>query len=295
MSLLTVCPHCGAKHKLPDDSKVGKKIRCRECEEPFVVEEAESAAEKRPAKSAGSRREPAGLPPRAGLKSKKKKDKAEEKEAPKKPKRRTKSGAGKSPAMVGGVCILVLGLLIGLPLLFSGGEEPMKPPESYAKFSHPVERTFACEYPEGWEVDSGGQSGQGVWAKFSKGSTRIRVRSSIGASAAGDIMANLGGGPLGGGDAASEEELAPIAKVHDMMRDQFAEDYPEYQESQPVKIETGFGDTRISEFTASDTKGVRASMLGLNLQYTVICDCPKEDWEVCRPIFEKVVKSMTRG
>ena len=177
MSLITVCPHCGAKHKLPDDSKVGKKIRCRECEEPFVVEAEESEPETRPAKAKGGGRQTAGLPPRAGgVKSKKKKAQPAEKEAQKKPKRKSKSSAGKSPALVGGVCVLALGLLVGLPLLFSGGEEPMKPPESYAKFEHGVKQTFACEYPEGWTVESGGTSGQAVWAKFFQGDKRENPR-----------------------------------------------------------------------------------------------------------------------
>jgi hypothetical protein len=284
---------------LPDDSKVGRKIRCRECEEPFVIEEAEGETEQRPARPAKSRQGAGGLPPRAGgAKTKKKKTKSDENDAPQKPKRKSKSGVGKSPAFVGGICVLVLGLLIGLPLLFSGGEEPMKPPESYAKFSHDVKQTFQIEYPEGWTVESGGQSGQAVWAKFSKGEdVRIRVRSSMGASAVGDIAASAA--RIRGDEEESEEE-APVAKVHEMMMEQFGEEYDEYRESAPVKIETGFGDTRMSEFTASGSwgskmRGIRASMLGLNLQYTVICDCPEEDWEVCRPVFERIIKSMSRG
>jgi hypothetical protein len=300
VALLTVCPHCGAKHKLPDDSKVGKKIRCRECEEPFVVEAEEAPAVKRAGKSGGGGLDAKGLPPRSKAKSKtKKKSATAEKDAPKKPKRKSKSSAGNSPALIGLICVLALGLLIGIPLLFFGGDEPMKAPESYAKFQHPTQNTFQCEYPEGWTVDSGGGSGQAVWSKFETGDVKIRVRSSISASAVGDIAASLGGGPLNPGEELPEE-LAPVAQVHELMRDQFAGDYKEYQESPPTKSETGFGDTRISEFTAkegfgSKIRGLRASMLGTNLQYTVICDCLEEDWEVCRPIFERVIKSMSRG
>ena len=304
MPLLSTCPHCGAKHKFADDSKAGKKIRCRECEEPFTVK-AESAG-KRPNK-AGGKTPAGGLPPRtAGLKTKSKK-KAKSEESEKKPARKRKSTAGKSPALIGGICVVVLGLLFGLPLLFPG-DEPMQAPESYAEFTHESNSVFKCEYPEGWEKESGGTSSAtgGVWAKFvhaDHDDVKIRVRSSIGASAVGDIAKNRGSSGLGGSGGANaelEEELAPSAVVHEREKKKFAEDYSDYQEQAPQKIETGFGDTRVSEFTASGSfgskiRGMRASMLGQNLQFTVICDCPEDDWDVCKPIFERVIKSMSRG
>ena len=301
--MLAVCPLCGEKYKLADESKVGKKTRCRECGEPFVIKPARSGTGKSPARSSakagGGARTPAGMPPRAvGLKSKSK-SKKKPKEAPagKKKPRKKKSSAGKSPALVGGICVLVLALLVGVPMLFSG-DEPMQPPESYAKFTHQTNSEFKCEYPEGWTVDSGGASGKPVWAKFSTDEVNIRVRSSMGASAVGDIAGSLAGPPTG--DEELDEALAPVAQVHELMKEQFAEEYSDYQENQPQKIETGFGDTRVSEFTASGSfgskiRGMRASMLGMNLQFTVICDCPEEDWDVCKAIFDRVIKSMSRG
>ncbi len=296
--MLSVCPHCGAKHKFADDSQVGKKVRCRECEEPFAVQQANAAAGKRPAKkSAGGGSPPGGLPPRTvGVKSKSKKKKPKSADAEPKKKPRAKSSAGKSPALIGIVSVLGLALLIGVPLLFFGKKEPMKPPESYDKFSHSKEQTFKCEYPSGWTVESGGgQSGAPPWAKFIKGDVKIQVKSSMGMSAIGDIAKNTGG--MSDGETA--EERAPVATVHNLTKEKFAPEYGDYKESAPKAIETGFGDTRVSEFTGtsgfSDVRGMRASMLGLNLQYTVICDCPEEDWDVCRPIFERVIKSMSRG
>jgi DNA-directed RNA polymerase subunit RPC12/RpoP len=306
VSILTVCPHCGEKYKMADDSKVGKKIRCRECEEPFVIKAAKSQAVaspvgKSPVKSAAKtgRGGTAGLPPRTlGLKSKsKKKSKEADGEAQKKPKKKSKSSAGKSPALAGGLCVLVLALLIGLPMLFSG-DEPMQPPESYSEFTHQVNSEFKCEYPEGWTLESGGASGKPVWAKFSTGDVKIRVRSSMGYSAIGAIAGSMSGPPTG--DEEVDEALAPVARVHELSMKQFADEYSDYQENPPLKIDTGFGDTRVSEFTASGsfgakTRGMRASMLGKNLQFTVICDCPEEDWDVCRAIFDRVIKSMSRG
>lgn len=260
-----------------------------------MLKPAQSQTAKRTAKAASG-----GLPPRVlGAKlKKKKKSKPPDEEAAKKPRKKSKSKAGQSPAMIGGVCVLVLALLIGLPMLFSGDEGPMEPPESYSVFTHHVNSEFKCEYPAGWTVESGGTQGAPVWAKFTSGDVNIRVRSSMGASAIGDIAANLGGMP----GEELDEDLAPVAQVHnhEKMKEQFAQEYSEYQESPPEKIETGFGDTRVSEFTASGSwgskqRGLRASMLGKNLQFTVICDCPEKDWDVCRAIFEKVIKSMSRG
>lgn len=296
VSLVSVCPHCGEKYKFADDSKVGKKIRCRECEEPFAIKPATQQTAKKP-----SKRSPGGLPPRTlPAKSKpKKKSKPAETDS-KKPGKKSPSSAGRSPALIGGVSVLGLGLLIGVPLLMFSGEKPMEPPASYAAFQHDNKEAFKCEYPEGWSVESGGTGGSTPWAKFEQGDVKIRVRSSMGASAIGDISKNLGGNVLGDAGGELDEELAPVANVHNLMKDQFAQDYGEYQESGAETIKSGFGDTRVSEFTASGSwggtiRGMRASMLGLNLQFTVICDCPEDDWEVCRPIFERVIKSMSRG
>ena len=56
MAISSACPHCGAKFELADDSKVGKKVRCPECQEPFVVQAAPSKVPpaKQSAKTAGA-------------------------------------------------------------------------------------------------------------------------------------------------------------------------------------------------------------------------------------------------
>lgn len=300
MSIVSACPHCGTQHKFADDSKVGRKIRCKECQAPFAIEAKKSAG---PAKKRRSG-PPGGLPPKkTALKTKpKKKPKSDAEKAKKKRPKKRKKSAGKSPALIGGLCVLALGLLFVIPMLFPE-EKPIEPPASYAEFTHDVNREFKIEYPEGWTVESGGVQGKPVWAKFKHpddDDVRIQVKSSMGASAIGDIAKNLPGGGLGGAAPEMEEDLAPVATVHSLMHDQFAGEYSDYSEQSPQKIETGFGDTRVSEFTASGSfgskiRGMRASMLGLNLQFTVICDCPEKDWEVCKPVFEKVIKSMSRG
>src|SRR5206468_2999301 len=61
MSIPTVCPHCGTSFVL-NDALLGKKVRCKSCQQPFVVEhteEAETVAEDRiqaaPARKGGPR------------------------------------------------------------------------------------------------------------------------------------------------------------------------------------------------------------------------------------------------
>ena len=304
VSVTSACPNCGKRFRFPDDSKVGKKIRCKECEEPFVVEplgEADKPTRKpKREKSAG------GLPPRTvGVKPKPKKksrpasDEASPKKRKSPPKKKQKLTS--SPAFIGGICTLVLALLIGVPFLVSGDDKPMEPPASYTTFQHEVNNAFKCDLPAGWNVKAGGKAGSVISAVFEFEDVKVRIRSSMGASAIGDIAGSMGGDILGGaGGLELDEDLTPIANVHEMMHDQYAADYSDYKEQPPQKIETGFGDTRMSEFTASGSwgstiRGVRASMLGRDLQWTVICDCPEKDWAVCQPIFERIVKSMSRG
>ena len=41
MTVAIQCPHCGAKLRLKDDAALGKKIKCRKCEKPFVAKAAD--------------------------------------------------------------------------------------------------------------------------------------------------------------------------------------------------------------------------------------------------------------
>jgi hypothetical protein len=196
------------------------------------------------------------------------------------------------PLLIGTVCIAgVVGLLFLLPNMGSKKGE-IEPPEAYTVYEDKVGNQFRVDYPQGWEVKSGGRGTSNPWARFMNGSATIRVKTSMGASALGDIMG------IGGYDEDTPDELTAVAQIHTFMKEQYAEEYSDYDEQPATMIETGMGKGQFSEFTAagswgSKIKGVRLTCLAVNYQFTVLCDCPEADWAVCRPIFEHVAKSLS--
>ena len=192
------------------------------------------------------------------------------KSSAKKTGQRKKSASAKSrdqlnpliPLVIGVVVVVgIVGLLFLLPGM-SSKESGIKPPEAYVIYADKVGEQFHVEYPQGWEIKSGGRGTSNPWARFMNGSATIRVKTSMGASALGDIM---GAGSVGNED--TPDELTPVAQIHTFMKDQYAEEYSDYEEQPATMIETGMGKGQFSEFTAagswgSKVKGVRLTLSG---------------------------------
>lgn len=197
------------------------------------------------------------------------------------------------PLLIGAVCVIgVVGLLFLLPAL-SAKESGIEPPETYVVYKDQIGGDFHVDFPKGWTVEAGGRGKSNPWAKFKKGSATIQVKTSTGASILGDTAG--GRNP----DEDIPDELTAVAQIHTLMKDQYAGDFTGYEEQPAIMIKTGMGDGQLSEFTASGSwgsklKGMRLTCLGLKYQFTVLCDCSESDWAVCRPIFEHVVKSLSR-
>jgi len=199
------------------------------------------------------------------------------------------------PLVIGGVFVIgIVGLLFFLPSMSSKKSDIQVPEEEdYLLYIDKIAQEFRVKYPPGWKVESGGRGTSNPWARFTKGSATIRIKTSMGASALGSMM-----NPVGVDDGETPDELSPVAGIHTFMKDQFAENYSGYEEQPAITIKTGFGDGRMSEFTAkgswgSKTKGIRLSCLGIRYQFTLMGDCPEADWAACKPIFEFVAESLS--
>ncbi|QDT66896.1 FmdB family zinc ribbon protein [Calycomorphotria hydatis] len=164
---------------------------------------------------------------------------------------------------------------------------------TFDQYEHPV-RKFSCEKPVGWEANGGGGTGGvNAWGKFKKSSALIEIRESVSGSAIGDIgnaFQNANPGEV-------DEDLAPVAQVHDFLKMQIEQEYDAYEESDPVKIETKLGDSRLSEFVAATTfggkvKGYRATLLRGPIQLKVVCKCKPRDWNALKAAFLHVIKSV---
>lgn len=151
---------------------------------------------------------------------------------------------------------------------------------------------FACEFPQGWETELGGNTDYS-WCKARSGSADIKVDADLAGSLMGDIA-------RAGGDDESGEN-APVAVAHEHGKRKFEEDWEKYEERPPVTfMSAGLGEGRRSTFIASSALGgkvfgYRATLLGGDRRINVICKCPPSNWKALKPAFEKVVKSVRTG
>ena len=182
------------------------------------------------------------------------------------------------------IMLLIVASVVGC------GAPPVAAPTSYASYNSKA-GTFACEYPEGWELKDGGMRGP-EWATFTAGSALIRMSADV----SGSLMA--GDNPVGA-------DLPPtVEPVHDLhVRDQVrAEDsYAAYTEiAEPNVYDAKLGPARLSEFTATTTfggglHGYRVTMLGHNKRLVTYCVCPESEWATLKPAFDHVLSTLKRG
>jgi hypothetical protein len=175
----------------------------------------------------------------------------------------------------------------------AGCGERLAAPKAFVTY-HDKEGAFSCLYPEGWEKEGGGRSDYS-WAKFSKGSAQIKISADFAGSVLADIAKSTSG-PFGSGD----DSEPPVAKIHEMMKKNMADEFSNYREKAAKPITTALGEGRQSEFTASGSfnmrlRGTRTTLLSNDRRITVICSCPATDWRTLKSAFDKVVKSVTAG
>lgn len=321
--MIQVTCECGRVIKAKDEF-AGKKVRCPDCQEVVALT---SKTDKGSAKASSKKTAKRPVPddeyfddgeesdeedeeiedrPRASAKKKAKKkgsaaasDGAEK--TGKKKKKKPKDDSTKTVLIITGV-LLGLSVLGGLGYLIAtsggagGGGGAAGPaanvPNEFVALATP-QSELICMVPKGWESKTGGGTG-GVpaFARVENSGITINFKSSqSGASI--QMMSQAGGGD----DADTPDEEKAVAKVHDFQKAKAQDEMSGYQEAgAPEKIMTkGFGEGRISAFTCSETfstaYGYRATLLGTNNQWVVICKCSASQWKDYQPIFKKVIES----
>jgi hypothetical protein len=167
-------------------------------------------------------------------------------------------------------------------------------PSSYKAY-HAKDGCFKIDYPTEWAVEGGG-AGVYAWAKFTSGSASIAVNTSLVGSLLGDL-ANATSQMIAPKD--DDEDHAPAAVVHERERETF-EQTEGVKEQTPTTIKAGWGKARRAEHTGSKNFGGaihrhRATILSPDYRIRVICQCPESEWAALKPVFEKVIESVSRG
>jgi hypothetical protein len=215
--------------------------------------------------------------------------------------------SAKTSTSIGLGRVLPIAGLIGLVALVAGGAyflrgpgqaTPYAAPPAYVVFSpKSFEAVLSCEVPADWKQRfRGGKNVGPVWAGFTDG--RLSV----------EISENLTGGAIREAVVAMRKKAAPARRdapaaeqIHEYLRDKSSENFKSYNEaprSRGIKTK-GYGEAQISDFTATEgvfsteIRGCRATALNQAHQLTVICKCPASLFEDARPVFEKIVASLS--
>ncbi len=188
---------------------------------------------------------------------------------------------------LGGGLILLLGLIFGLGALKA---KPVLAPASYKTYTA-IDNSFTCDQPAGWTLhETGATNGNLATATFEDGKARVRVISDATGSLISDTMgasnANL----------PPEQQVAPVEKLHKMDQKQLADSLEGYDEKAMQTFTSALGEARVSEWTAAgDRHGYRATMLGREREFTVICFCAERDWKTLKPAFQRMIQSIKPG
>jgi hypothetical protein len=303
MPILVTC-ECGKKLKAPDNA-AGKKVRCKQCGETVTVPAAENefgdfeddpGEDTPPAPRRLPPQEMSGLPP-AVLKPKKKKQATPAEAAAAKPQELPKW-------LIFGMILVGMGVIGGGAVLGIKAFNSMAASALPAADAGPIKFVqhrnndggIVFDYPEGWEVASGGGTG-GVppWGVFTKGDVEVDIR---GDSKGGPLADMLRAGDDGDNDV---PELSPVAKLHDTMREiKYEFEFDDYQEEKGGLYQTGYGEGWLAEFTASGglfggkIRGYRLTFISIPHQINVICKCKEGNFDANKELFHHVMKSLSR-
>ena len=194
--------------------------------------------------------------------------------------------------------LLIAGCFVGLVL--GCGQNPIKVPNELYDWQ-PKQGVFHMQFPGGWRYDGGNAHGD-QWAEFSTRGCVITVKTDLISSLSGDMMG--GNSPIQGGLSPEAqkmaEAMAPISIVHTNNAENIPPSYSKYSEGKYQVFQSGFGSSRRSEFVAQagmtgTVHGYRATVLAMDRWLTIFCHCPEKDWQNFKPVYDRVLESITPG
>jgi len=182
--------------------------------------------------------------------------------------------------------------ITALALLLASGCGQVTVPKKFKEFNA-KDGTVKLKRPDGWEQKRG-TAKKFRSVAFHSGPAKIRV------------LADLTGSLVAGPGASMEdedvpEELTAVAAVHqDWTLKQLSDELGELDVKSTDMLQTGFGNTRRSEFTVSGTlggatHGYVVTALGHDKRVRVICTCPDKHWKSLQSAFDEVIESMGPG
>lgn len=187
-----------------------------------------------------------------------------------------------------GAVVVILALVLGLralkPIIITA-------PTAYKAYAA-IDNTFSCDGPVGWKMhETGATSGSISTVSYELGAARVKVVS----DAAGSLLSESFN--AANANLPPEQQIPAVQKLHEQDEKQLEDSLTDYAEQPAQKIQTSFGESRLSEWTATGSAGAlhgyRATMLGREREITVISFAPMGDWPVLQPAFQRIIHSVT--
>lgn len=189
---------------------------------------------------------------------------------------------------LGAGLIVLLGLIFGLSAL---KPKLVAAPTVYKAYTA-IDNSFSCDQPGGdWTLhETGATTGNLATATFQSGHARVRIVS----DATGSIMADIS--TAANANLPPEQQVPAVQKLHMQDVKVLAADLPGYKEDAVQPFQSGFGEGRVSEWTAGGSlHGYRVTMLSHEREFTVICFCPERNWAALKPAFQRIISSVKPG
>ncbi|MDR3707854.1 MAG: hypothetical protein P4L33_06120 [Capsulimonadaceae bacterium] len=165
-------------------------------------------------------------------------------------------------------------------------------PATFGKYTA-SDSAFSCDAPAGWAADSSSSGGVESGVAYTSGDAKISVNSDQAGSFMSDALSSPGSilqssSPL-------PASAPPVEKLHAMTGNKFAQDLEGYKEVTTTSQMLSYGDSRITEYTAKDVHGYRATLLNKDRRVSVVCRCSPEEWASLSPAFLRVITSIKAG
>jgi hypothetical protein len=157
------------------------------------------------------------------------------------------------------------------------------------------DNAFKLRHPRGWQTDTGSRPDNTYsWVTVAGDTAKIR------------IIADIQGSLMAGSDSSHEHaegsEMAPVHVAHELYKKVAAEEYGDFNESQPAVFKgSQLGEGRIAVFSAageglfgSKLRGYRVTLLTRDRRVTVLCHCPEKEFAKFKPVFLAVCRSLSR-
>jgi hypothetical protein len=179
-----------------------------------------------------------------------------------------------------------------LAIVVGGCGGPTAVPTSYSTFSD-GQNIFKIQYPAGWSCRSGG-NGTFSQASFSSGNAQIDVEADVATHALLSEIAVSGTVPVTTGD---PNATITAQRAHWLEKTKFED---QHKEEKAVTALTKLGNGVKSEFTGTSSfggniHGYRATTMNEDKRIRVICQCPEDEWQSLKPVFDQVILSVSEN